>query len=458
MNLEHKELIEKFLELYPDSKMKKCKNCKTSFPLSSHFYSKEKRIHDGFENTCKVCKGKTFIQIKNKNINFQLNTESNDKIIIDYENYVLSNVRPSQQFMNDNFVKIITYLIEEKYKMTDEQIVLITREWIKDHKLYAVSIHKFNGSTIDMIDYVYPHRFKPWQFITSGCGYWEDDDNIRGALNWMVNKMLEDGTINSVSEIPYKVDGSVFAKYQLKGLLDIRFKGHAYYAMNYLYPESFYIWEYNVITDNYWESKENRCAALRQLVENRIKLNVKDIPRLLSYTYFVLTKYQKFKTVLDMYYNYDIYEYVNDCYPNVFKRRDFPSKNHYVTLDNTYVRSEPERMINHLFMNSNVSFQYEPIEHRFIDDEYEKQYRPDWVMKHDDRSIIVEYYGMLDMKNLDYGYDEKYLKKHAYYNQLCANDDRYMYIELITADIKNGLKGVKDKFHHIGITLESSYY
>jgi hypothetical protein len=114
--------------------------------------------------------------------------------------------------------------------------------------------------------------------------------------------------------------------------------------------------------------------------------------------------------------------------------------------------------LRHTFMESSLKYKYEPKhEYSFLNETYGEHYTPDWIVTHNDKTIIVEYYGMLDMSGVDYGYKEKYLKKHEYYNKLCNEDDTYMYIELIVDDIKHGLAGVKEKFREIGIEIRSSY-
>jgi hypothetical protein len=128
-----------------------------------------------------------------------------------------TNVIPSKKFININYVDIIKYLIEDKYKMSDEDILLITRDWIQEHKLYGLSIHMFQGSTIDMINDIYPNRFKPWQYITSGNRYWQDENNVRKALEWFIDQLFKDKVITCLEDIPSSVNGETFLRYELNG-------------------------------------------------------------------------------------------------------------------------------------------------------------------------------------------------------------------------------------------------
>jgi hypothetical protein len=137
-----------------------------------------------------------------------------------------------------------------------------------------------------------------------------------------------------------------------------------------------------------------------------------------------------------------------------------PYQNHYVTLDNNIVRSEPERMIHHLLIdNFGNNVIYEP--KYFYDKDYDNNYLPDWFISYNNKIIIIEYYGMLNMNHVDWGYDDKYLLKHNYYENICKRkNSKYKYIEIIKEDLNNGMIGIIDKFKNIGIEIHNNitYY
>ena len=50
------------------NKTKICKKCKREFPLNDMYFFKNKQLKDGFENSCKECRGSSFIKRKEKPI------------------------------------------------------------------------------------------------------------------------------------------------------------------------------------------------------------------------------------------------------------------------------------------------------------------------------------------------------------------------------------------------------
>lgn len=451
-NKNESELIDPFLN-NNEIQWKVCKKCSKYFPVDKIFFKIEKRLPDGYENKCRMCRDGHFLKMEKEghipinNIEL-LNKYNNDTIKI-YERYLLHNELPFRNYIGTKYKEILKYLIEDKYKMNDNDITSITRDWIKEHRLYGVLLREFKGRICDMIESIYPNRFKPWQYITVGGTYWNKETK-KAALEWFINELIKNGDINNIDEIPLKVNTNTFKKYSLLGLVK---NDSIFSIINEVISNKFYEWEF--VTRNLWDNKKKRIEAFKQLL-NRLNINVNDIPRILSYEYFDINNSgycRKFQRVINTYYNFDVYDYINECYPNRFKRSEFSHMNYYPTLDNIIVRSEPERIIHHIFMRSNLKYKYGDHDFMFDDYENDKGYIPDWIVIHNGKIIIVEYYGMLDMNHFDIGYNSKYEDKERFYKELCKNDERYIYLDLYRNDIRKSFDGLKDKFKNIGIDL-----
>lgn len=443
-------LVDQLKQLEPNITYKECKVCKKKLPVHFIFFMKEKRIHDGFENSCRVCRNGKY-----KNIDYAKmeRPNSHKDIISAYEYYLKTNCKPTRTFIKDHYKEIIKYLIEVKYNMTDEQITRLNRDWIQEHKLYGLSILSFQGSIYKIIDEVYPNRFKPWDFVTVG-NYWHDEQNVKKTLLWFVDQLIIDNVISCIDEIPEKVNGTTFKEYGIGGLLNTKF-GHAFNAFEYLYPNRFFEWEYNPIPTGFMTEKENRIKAMKQLIEQRLRMTIEEIPLILSFEYFRhIKRYSKFTHVINDYYNFDLYSYIDKCYPNTFKREDLPYQNHYETLDGIMVRSEPERMLHHIFRRNGLDIEYEPYTYRFYNKSENETYRPDWAIKYNGKIILVEYYGMLNMNDIDFGYKDKHKRKEQYYKELCAENEQYIYIGIVPEDIRKSRYGLIRKFNNIGIELD----
>jgi hypothetical protein len=86
-------------------------------------------------------------------------------------------------------------------------------------------------------------------------------------------------------------------------------------AIDFIYPDMFFEWEYTFIPSDYWTNKDKRILAMKQLIECRLKIDVNDVPKVLSYMYFHLSsKYHKFQYIINVHYNLNVYQYLNECF------------------------------------------------------------------------------------------------------------------------------------------------
>ena len=110
-------------------------------------------------------------------------------------------------------------------------------------------------------------ELKTWEkTIKLTNGYWEYEDHIREALQWLFEvklKILTTNTIVSVKD---------FKDNRLYGLLLNIFNGSPYKAINYMYPNKFKIWEKCNVPDNYWEDDNNIKEALKWLFEEKLDI------------------------------------------------------------------------------------------------------------------------------------------------------------------------------------------
>lgn len=434
-------------------KTKECKACNEILPATIEYFMREKRLPDGLENKCRVCRGGNYIkedQIRKREmINQEINSMF-DNIIDQYEYFIIHNEIPYKGFMKKNHIELFTYLVD-KEGLTDDDLKNMRREWFQERKLYSTLLQIYNGSIFQFIDAAYPNRIQPWELTTVGRKYWDNKENRDKALVWLNNKMKEEGMLDNIQEIPRIMNSTFVVSYGLSTLIKKYYKNHPYYMCKELGIEGLYTWQWNGYKGQY-DKKKDRVKAIRELVEDYLKMDIEDIPKVFSHEYFRLASSDKYLTrflrILQDYYNFSVYSMINEAYPNKFEEYEFPSKNSYQTLDNTYVRSEPEREIYHLFMELGLDFHYGDGEDRIYYSE-KNSFVPDFIINNRDKTVIVEYYGMLGMINLDTGYENKHEIKDEYYKKLCSKDDRYEYIALYKEDLKNNFEGIKKKIKYI---------
>lgn len=429
---------------------KQCKKCDRQFPMNKVFFIPEKRCNDGYEGTCRKCRTGKFLNVgKNanpKNIPVIDKTIVNNYITIydQYEYFLKENKIPYRTFVIDQHLDLFKYAAE-KDNINKADLNKLNRDWFKEKRLYSPLLKLYKGKVYDYVNTAYPNLFKPWEFATVGRKFWYEKENRVTAIKWFIDELLKDEIINSINEIPQKINGNEFREYGLSTLLSDYYRNHISNAINEVYPNKFNMWQYANISEGYYDLKENRIDSLKHLVEKHLKIHIEDIPKVFSYEYFNLSHEEnlyKFKRILDVHYD-SLYDYVNECYPDRFKEREFPYKNSYPTLDNIKVRSEPERQIHHLLMRNNLNYKYGDYVGRMSINNI--TVLPDWYIYHDRKIILVEYYGMLDMTNVDYGYNDKHEQKNKLYNYLCEMDSDYEYLAIYKEDLKDNYKGLKDK-------------
>ena len=85
-----------------------------------------------------------------------------------------------------NAIKIIKYLIEEKLKLTDEEIKeQLSVNLFKDNKLHGMLQSCFNDSPYQAINTAYPNKFKEWEFKMTPINFWSKEKGTE-ATRWLI--------------------------------------------------------------------------------------------------------------------------------------------------------------------------------------------------------------------------------------------------------------------------------
>ena len=110
---------------------------------------------------------------------------------------------------------------------------------------------------------MYPGKFKIWEKCNIPKRYWENEDHVKEALQWLFEEKL------NIFEDDTTITTKDFKKYHLSGLLVNRFKGSIYKAIDYMYPGKFKIWEKCNVPKDYWSDDNHIKEALHWLVDEK---------------------------------------------------------------------------------------------------------------------------------------------------------------------------------------------
>ncbi|MBQ3420478.1 MAG: hypothetical protein IJH34_02165, partial [Romboutsia sp.] len=134
----------------------------------------------------------------------------------------------------ENGKKATKWLIEEKLKLSDEEIEeKVSKILFTEHGLNGMLQYCFNGSPYEAINSVYPNKYKEWDFKMVPQGYWKDKENGIKATKWLIEEKLK---LND-EELKEQLSIQLFKKNRLGGMLQICFNNNPYEAINTAYPK-----------------------------------------------------------------------------------------------------------------------------------------------------------------------------------------------------------------------------
>ena len=251
-------------------------------------------------------------------------------------------------------------------------------------------------------------------------GYWKDLSNVRQAIEQLLKV---DGKMEK--DIPMFLTKKKLQDANLGGLLD-HFHGSPIEIVNALYPGKFDITEFQRVPNKYWHSKGNRIQVLRTYCQKR---NIhRDALPTLNRAYF-RKHFPRFISVVDRHYDSKFYQWIMESFPeHRFSPEEF---NLLVGDDGQTCDSKEERVLHNFLIQSltNAKVKREAI--RFLNEEYNETYIPDWIVEQDGRKYLIEYFGLYN-SNLYKGYTEKAERKIAFYPSLRT----YTFVAIFPEDFK----------------------
>ncbi|MGU8987661.1 DUF4046 domain-containing protein [Clostridium perfringens] len=217
--------------------------------------------------------------------------------------------------VEDNAIKCIKWLIEERLKLTDEELKKnLSKKIFHKNCLTGMLLIRFNDSPYKAINAAYPNKFKEWEFKHTSSGFWTVDNGIR-ATKWLIEEKLK-LTDEALKE---QLSVKMFVSNYLGGMLNICFKGSPYLAINNVYPGKFKEWEFKVVPKNFWDIS-NGIKATKWLIEEKLKFTDDELKKKISAKVFCDNN---LGGMLRNCFNGSPYLAINSVYPNKFKEWEF---------------------------------------------------------------------------------------------------------------------------------------
>lgn len=171
---------------------------------------------------------------------------------------------PSNFFSNKEVaIELFRYLIEDVLKYNDQDILdNIDTYFFTKYKLVTPLTYFFDSSPYLYLDAAYPRKFKKSQMRIKPKGQKHKLDDIE-KIKEMID--LLDGNVPKYTD---------FKKYGLLDILLKRFDGNCYLAVNFVYPNRFFDFEFPEYIDaeEYWDKKK-AVFAVCWLVTEKLRIS-----------------------------------------------------------------------------------------------------------------------------------------------------------------------------------------
>ena len=169
----------------------------------------------------------------------------------------------------------------------------------------------FNGNPYNLINTVYPDKFKPWEIPKTPKNFWNVETG-KQAVRWMIEDKLK----WSEKDVKEKYCQKVFNQFKLEAMLNMVFACSPFKAINATYPGRFKEEDFNYAPKNYW-TKEKAVIAIKNILD---ELNDEEIKKYVSAKFFVENgvryPFQKF-------FSNRPFSVLDTIYPERFDKKDF---------------------------------------------------------------------------------------------------------------------------------------
>lgn len=173
----------------------------------------------------------------------------------------------------------VTKYILDKEKWTDENIKSKPiYELFNRYGVTTIYVKYFNGNPYNLINTVYPDRFKPWELPYTPKNFWNVETG-KLAVKWMI----EDKLNWSEKDIKEKYSLKILKQFKLQAMLDMVFECSPFKAINATYPGRFKEEDFNNVPINYW-TKEKAVIAIKKVLD---ELSEEDIKKQVTVNFFI---------------------------------------------------------------------------------------------------------------------------------------------------------------------------
>jgi len=428
----YRDIIEIHIKKHHPDKFQYCMCCNKYYPLGEKFFHLQSD-RKTYEKKCKTCSGvgilygNRFVDslYREHGVEGYLNIKNNNSIVL-YKYCIDNKVKLPELLRNkEGYLEIIKWLYNNR---------IINKDNISVEKLEELGLVNINKycSTVEIYQlifgeefYLYPWKYPNWKFMSFKLNH-----NIANKIldNYIYeNKLIIDDKFNYDYEELLK--NAKLTKY-LNDTLGFIIQ---YFKCQYAG------YKFKTVGMNYYKNIENRKFDLQWMIEKDLKIPVDKIPLYLTKE-GIRKQSGTMRNLLNKYYKNNIFEWVNEVYPNKFIELDFSIGKNRDKFD-----SVEEEIIDGCLRENLENVLYNEKHNNFTITLNRKI--PDWFVFTINGVWIIEYFGLYRKNGgkLNEKYNKKCYNKIEIYKQLKGYNVIYLYPE----DMQNNMQGVKNKIESI---------
>lgn len=204
---------------------------------------------------------------------------------------------------------------------------------------------------------------------------------------------------------------------------------------DYKYPG----YKFKILSSEYYNKKRNLIFELKYFIEKEKNITLDDIPYILTLKYLKDKNTVLYNVMLNGNIYNNLYEWINDCYPNKFIESDFNRKS--ISFFDSNIEEKVHTELLKLF--ENVLYNKRGILNIRLGDAI-----PDWLIFTTRGTIISEYFGLYEENSkthMQKHYKERTFEKLKEYKTF----KNYYFLFLYKEDIKDDFSGLKLKVENL---------
>lgn len=178
----------------------------------------------------------------------------------------------------DNVIILLNYLLKDILNWGKEDIKKgkLNLEVLAKYKLKGMMKAIFDESTYNLINFLYPNEFKPWEITEVPQNYWKNKNNIKKAIIWLIEEKFN----WSKKDVIKFCNTKLLNKYGMSGILN---DYTLFEVIDLVYPGVYLKWDF--FMGNWYD--EDYLEAIKWFIEIKLHWNKEEIIENLTTTLFV---------------------------------------------------------------------------------------------------------------------------------------------------------------------------